>query len=171
MLRILALLTCLSVAFGASRVPRPVPSVPVNLTNGKKLDIAKEYKGKVVFLALVSTTCEDCLNLSMLLGRLQKEFGPKGLQTVAVACEPDSNKLAGPWEQRYRPGVPVGYYSKAEMYQMAELAPDARPYVPVLLVIDRSGKIKYQMESNEPIMKETEKLLRVFANSLLAEKP
>ena len=74
----------------AAQVPRPAPEFVIKLTSGQQL-LLSQYRGKVVALEFLSTTCPHCQTCSALLDRLYKEYGPRGFQPLGVAF----NEMAG----------------------------------------------------------------------------
>ena len=75
--RVLSVFICLAgLAMGAD-VPRPSPDFAVNLTDGRQIHV-NEYKGKVVVLAFILTTCPHCQFTSQVLTKLQQEYAPRG---------------------------------------------------------------------------------------------
>ena len=73
-----ALLIALGVsAFAAPPVPRPAKELEIVEPNGKH-DLLTSYKGKVVVVQFLYTTCPHCQAYSQLLTKIQKEYGSKG---------------------------------------------------------------------------------------------
>ena len=59
-------------------VPRPSPDFAVNLNDGRQIHLS-QYKGKVVVLAFILTTCPHCQFTSQMLTKLQQEYGAAGV--------------------------------------------------------------------------------------------
>jgi len=158
---------CLASAVYAAR---PLPDILIPTPGGKKIDL-KQYRGKVVPLALISTQCEDCIRLVALLDLLQKQYGPRGMQAVATAINDDAPSETGSLIERYRPAYPVGFLDRDSTMKLAGLAPGTRPYVPILIFIDRKGIVRYQFAGNDKAMQDGEKMLRTIITGLLNEDP
>jgi hypothetical protein len=164
---VIVLLCLASAAFAA----RPLPDVLISSPSGKgKLDL-KHYRGKVIALALISTQCEDCIRLVALLDLLEKQYGPRGLQAVAAAINDDAPAETGPLVQRYRPHYPVGFLDRDSAMKLAALPPGTRPYVPIVIFVDRNGVVRYQFSAADKAMQDGEKLLRTIITGLLNEDP
>src|SRR5947208_612966 len=98
---------CLLVSLQGASVPRPLEDVSVPVAGGKKIRLT-QYRGKVMVVALISTTCEPCINSAKMLGQLQKEYGPKGFQAFAITAD-DHGELVIGAITRLGLGFPIGY--------------------------------------------------------------
>ena len=87
---ILAILSSIAVMVTAAPLPRPSPDFAIHLTPSGQVS-PTQYKGKVVVLAFISTTCPHCQHTTQVLSGLQREFGPRGLQVLAAAFNPMAN--------------------------------------------------------------------------------
>src|SRR4029077_11233930 len=90
----LAPLVCLGlIAQGASvDTPRPSPEFKIRLTPSGDFS-PTQYKGKVVVLACILTTCPHCQAAVGMLSGLQREYGPRGLQVLGVAFHSLAHQL------------------------------------------------------------------------------
>lgn len=165
MLRRILVLICLWTAvYGAG--PRPLPEVPIQTPDKKKISL-RQFRGKVVLLVLISTTCADCIKTIDILNRMQKDFGARGLQVVVAGVNENAPFEIGPFVQRYRPAYPVGYLDREGTIKMAAVPKDVRPFVPIAMFIDRKGMVQLQYFGDDPIFKEEEKAFRAIMNSFL----
>src|SRR6266700_2608341 len=136
----------------AVNTPRPLPDVPISMTDGKTVNL-KQFKGKVVMLVLMSTTCSDCIAAIDMMNRIQKAFGPRGFQgfAVAVGLDADKKNTKG-FIERYRPEFPVGFVTEMPFRELADIGPTARPYVPIYIFIDKKGTIRFEYTAVDAIM-------------------
>ena len=67
-------------------MPRKAPEFTIHLVGGTTLTLG-QYKGHPVILAFILTTCSHCQMTVGVLNRMQKEYGPRGLQVLASAIE------------------------------------------------------------------------------------
>ena len=66
MLKAVLVSLCLLMSVEAASTPRPLADVTVPTPDGKKVHLG-QYRGKVMVVALVSTTCDHCIaSLQML---------------------------------------------------------------------------------------------------------
>ena len=84
----------------------------VNLTPSGQVS-PTQYKGKVVILAMIMTTCPHCQHSTGVLTGLQKEYGPRGLQVMAAAFENEvTPQIVSEFKARFHPNFPVVYSSR-----------------------------------------------------------
>ena len=156
--RKIALLTLAAGLLFAVTTPRPLPDVRISMPDGKTANL-KQYKGKVVMLVLMSTTCADCIAAIDMMNRIQKDFGPRGMQAFAVAVGIDVDKKSTQgFIDRYRPAFPVGYVAETPFRELADISSTARPYVPIFIFIDKKGTIRFQYTAIDAIMEKSQRL-------------
>src|SRR5258706_15848510 len=73
-----------SVMLAMPPVPRPADPLTIAEASGKKASLS-DYKGKVVLVQFLLTTCQHCQHAAELYAKLQKELGPSGFQAVGIA--------------------------------------------------------------------------------------
>ncbi len=165
--RRLLLFFCLTLLCFAQHTPRPVADIPIPTTDGKTIHLS-QYRGKVVLLVMMLTTCDECLGTMQFMTRMQGEFGPRGLQIVAVSLD-ESGALVIPYAQRYRFPFPMAHLDKEPAIKLMDLKETAHPMVPTILFIDWQGKVRFQYAGNDPIFKSGEKGIRQIADGLLRQ--
>jgi peroxiredoxin len=163
--RLTLFLAVAAVCFGA--YPRPLADIPIPMPDGKKI-VLKKYRGKVVALAMILTTCSDCSKTVSILDKMQTDFGSRGFQAIAVALDDEaaSTKMAL-FAQRYRPTFPVGWLDAETARKLGDMPASMHPMVPVILFIDGAGTVRLQYYGNDPVFKEQEKAFRAIVDSLL----
>ena len=169
MLRRTALfLSLAAVSYAALPPGYPVPDVLIPRLLGKKIDL-KQYRGKAVVLALISTNCQDCALTVDLLNMLQDEDGPKGLQVVVAAGDENAAANLNYFEKLHRPKYPVGYLDQPSFIKIAGLLPTEHPFVPILMFIDPQGMVRVKIKGDDPLMKKRDATIRSTVRELLKE--
>src|ERR1043165_1730336 len=109
---ILVTVLCLFVAFTAFalEVGKPSPTLTIQMKGGGPIQLS-QYKGKVVALAFMLTTCPHCQNLTKYLNSIAKEYEAKGAQIVGCAFNDDAPQQVGLFVQQFGGNFPVGYCS------------------------------------------------------------
>jgi len=152
----------------AQQVPRPAGEFAIRMTGGGQT-LLSQYSGKVVLLALISTTCPHCQHTTQLLSGLQREYGPRGVQILGAAFNPDAAQLVPGFIAQFRPTFPLGYASRDAVFEY-EQASLAKPnYVPELIFIDRNRMIRAQYSGADDFFKDQEKNIRNMLDTLLKE--
>ena len=95
MKRILASLA--SVVFGAvwltaadTNALRKAPELAFNIP-GQGQKLLSQYRGKVVALSFIWTTCPHCQAESKVMSKLQQEYGSRGFQAIDVAVNDNAD--------------------------------------------------------------------------------
>jgi len=165
---LVALLLSMAALAPAATLPRPSPDFAVNLTPSGQVS-PTQYKGKVVVLAFILTTCSHCQHTTQVLTGLQREYGPRGLQVLAAAFNPMANMLVPDFIKQYQPSFPVGYTDRIPVHTYLDHPETMQMYVPVLVFIDRKGMIRHQYLGDDPFQQNQEKNLRDTIEALLKE--
>lgn len=102
----------------------------------------QDYRGKVVVIDIMSTTCPHCLLLSTTLEGLKAKFGDK-LQVLSVVLPPDNQDTIRKFMTTNKITVPI----LCDQGQMSISYFKARPgqgniSVPHLFLIDKQGMIR-----------------------------
>jgi thiol-disulfide isomerase/thioredoxin len=128
-------------------LPRPAPKLVYNIPGKGPQDLS-QYLGKVVALEFIFTNCPHCQAASHVMSKLQTEFGPKGLQVIDVAVNPNADLLVDAFAKEQQTTFPVGWVFQPEMVSFMGFS-SARFVVPQLVLIDRKGVIHYQTPALE----------------------
>jgi len=167
MLRAIFGFACLLLSIQGATVPRPLADIAVPIEGGKKLRL-NQYRGKVMVVALISTTCEHCINSIKLLGQLQKEYGARGFQAFAVAADDLAEKKIESLA-RLQLGIPIGYLDQETTMKLCDFKRDDHPFVPIFMFVDKKGTIRFQYADKEDFFNNEEKNTRYFIEALLKQ--
>jgi len=146
--KICAILLCLASTMMAADIPRPSPDFAINLNDGTQIH-PSQYQGKVVVVAFILTYCSHCQFTVQILARLQKEYGPQGLQVVASAIDPMSSMKVPDFIKQFQPGFPVGFNEHNAAIEYLQHPIMYRLMMPQLVFIDRKGTIRAQHAGDE----------------------
>ncbi len=145
--------------------PLALTAIP---TPNSKITLS-QYRGKVMVIAIFSTTCDDCIKSIDMLSKVQKDLGPKVFQAVAAAGDENAAYLVGPFAQRYKPSFPIGYLTKDEIIKLAAVPKDKRPFVPILLFVDKKGLVRFQYYGDDAFFKSADANTRTVVANLMKE--
>lgn len=168
--KLFPLLLCVASLAAGAEIPRPSPDFKVFLNDGRQIHVS-EYKGKVVVLAFILTTCPHCQFTSQVLTKLQQEFGPRGLQVIASAIDDMSKMLVPDFVKRFQPAYPVGYNERETAEDFLQHPVMYRLLMPQVVVMDRQGTIRAQFAGDDKFFEkaEQEKNFRDLIEPLLKE--
>lgn len=127
------------------------------LDNARTIRVA-DYKGKVVYLDFWASWCPPCRESFPFMNELQREFGDKGLQIIAVTVDKVPED-ARDFIARYPAQFTIAQDTKwtcASAYQV--------PGMPTSFVIDRGGVIRgvhigFRSENKAAIRQQVQQLL------------
>jgi len=151
----------------AQEIPRPAQDYVITLVNGSTTSVSK-YKGKVVAVEFLLTTCSHCQRTSKALTAAYKEFGPKGFQPLGIAI--NENPDVPRFIQDMGVSYPVGTGPRENVYsflQHSVMSPNLM--MPQLVFIDRNGIVRAQYDGNADFFKDEDKNLRAMIVKLLAD--
>jgi len=179
-----ALLALGASAFAMGPVPRPAGTLDFVDSNGKHFNLSS-YKGKVVVVQFLLTTCPHCQAMSsQVLTKLQSQLGPRGFQAVGVAYnaaeKPNgqpANEAVREYASKYAANYPVGFISTDDTqnktailsfmgYSVVEVP---RLGFPQVVVVDKKGVIRAQSEAQGTADLQREASLTQLVEGLLNE--
>jgi thiol-disulfide isomerase/thioredoxin len=179
----------LGAAFGAAAFAQTVPSSAATPAVRKAPELAftvpgegekllSQYRGKVVALEFILTTCPHCQASARVLSGLEQKYGSEGFQAIDVAINAtDENRtpeqagqLVTAFSHTYGASFPVGFVPRDEMTTFMGFSMVDRTVVPQVVLIDRKGFVHYQTNaSGESDLRKPE-VLEQKVQELLAQK-
>jgi peroxiredoxin len=150
-------------------VPRKAPEFAIQLPQPSGQLLLSQYKGKVVCLEFLYTTCPHCQTASQLMSRLQTEYGPKGFQALGVAFNDMSQMLVRDFVRDFKVNYPVGFSTREPVHGFLQNDPKHSLHVPQIVFIDRKGVIRHQSLPQADTVTSTEAFMRKTIEALLKE--
>lgn len=167
-LKAVAVSAMLLLPVAAMDVPRPAPEFVIHMPNGGQT-LLSQYRGKVVCIEFLFTTCPHCQTASQLMSRLQTQYGPKGFQALGVAFNDMANMLVPDFVRDFKVNYPVGYSPREPINGFLQNPPDNALHVPQIVFIDKKGVIRQQSLPRGDSTTATEANMRKMIETLLAE--
>jgi peroxiredoxin len=155
-------------ALFAAEVPRPAPELAIRQVNGKQL-LLSQFRGKVVALEFLQTTCVHCQRCSATMNKLYEEYGPRGFQPLGVAFNDMATMLVPDYVNQLGLKFPVGVGTREEVLSFLQHPVVEMMYVPQLVFIDRKGVIRAQYPGQSDFFKNEEQNMRKEIEALLRE--
>lgn len=176
-------------AFAIGPVPRPAKEFEFVDAAGKHT-LLSSYKGKVVLIQFLLTTCPHCQAMSRdVLNKLQTEFGPKGFQALGVVFndpEPGGRSSKADMAKDYQAGMsnsgsnrnqfssvpmnfPISYASRETILSFIEASVMDRLMFPHVAVIDKKGQVRDESKTEGTSDLQNEAYLTNLIGSLLKE--
>jgi peroxiredoxin len=152
----------------AATVPRPAPNLSFSLPNGKTVSL-NDYKGKVVAVEVLMTTCPACQRTSGTMQKLYQELGPKGFQPLGLAINDTTGALVPAFVRDQGLSYPVGFGDRDKAMAFLQHSMMMTLMVPQVVIVDKDGTIRAQLDGTNDFFRNEEANLRKLVESLLAE--
>lgn len=157
----------------AAELPRKAPDLAIAMPAGKTIQLS-EYKGKVVAVIFILTTCSHCQKTVGLLSKLQTQYAPGGVfQVLASAIQQGAAAAVPGFVKAFNVPFPVGYNDPMTAVNFMQHPPAVGPHMPMLAFVDRAGNIRSQFEGDDEKFfgDQQEQNLRAQIESLMKEAP
>ena len=153
----------------AAEVPRASPDFAIDMPGGKQVTVG-QYKGKILVLAFIRTSCPHCQRTVGYLTALQNEYSARGVQVIASATDEMAGMLVPDFIKQFKPSFPVGFSRYDSVVQYLQHDPMFKLYAPQLVFIDRQGAIRAQYEGGDKFfVQDQEKHLHEQVDTLLKQ--
>jgi len=124
---------------------------------GQGQRLLSQYRGKVVALEFILTTCPHCQAASKEMTKFQQEYGARGFQAIDLAInakdegrtDAQANEVVQDFARNFQVGFPVGWIPRDQMMNFMGFSMADRMVVPQLVLIDRKGYIHYQTPASD----------------------
>ena len=137
-------LTLATSAFAAGPVPRPAKEFTFVEPSGKQT-LLSSYKGKVVVIQFLYTTCPHCQNTSKELTTMMSQV--PGVQILGCAFEDEDNAATvSAYVRQYHVGFPVAFAKRDTVTSFLGLSVMERLAVPQMVIVDKKGVIRRQSD-------------------------
>ena len=154
----------------AQPVPRPAPDFTAHMSGAPDVKLSA-YKGKVVLLAFLNTGCTHCQHFAQELAGLQKDYGSKGVQVLAVVFDTGAKTGLAAFKEHYVQGYPVGYSDEATVLNWLQQPAEQGYFVPIVAFINRRGTIVSQHQGDDNLFQDPETNIRHKLDSMLKGAP
>ncbi|MBZ5607744.1 MAG: TlpA family protein disulfide reductase [Acidobacteriia bacterium] len=136
-------------AFAADAPPviRPAPDYKIRFVDGTQVPLSS-FRGKVVALLGVFTTCPHCQHASEVFTRLASEYGSRGFQPIDVAFNSMANLYVRDFVNEHHISYPVGFDTPENVLGFLGYSVMERYVVPQIVWIGRNGNIRSQTPPN-----------------------
>jgi thiol-disulfide isomerase/thioredoxin len=146
-LAITAAVACLAAVELSAQEARKAPELAFTVP-GQGTKLLSQYRGKVVSLEFIFTTCPHCQAATKVMEKFQTEFGPHGFQAIDVAVNDNADLLVDNFTKDFQVNFPVGWVLRDQMMAFMGWT-NAYFVVPQQVLIDRKGIIRYQTPARE----------------------
>ena len=158
----------------AAQIPRPAPNLKFRIPGSGEVMLSR-YKGKVIGLEFLITTCPGCQRCSRLMQQMYREFGQHGFLPLGIATnaqnEEQAARLVPEYVRNLGLAFPVGWVLNSVAHEFLQHPIMQTMYVPQLVFIDRSFVIRAQYGGRDPFFNNEESNMRAQIEELLKAQP
>jgi peroxiredoxin len=165
-MRFFAMAALVAISIAAADLPRPTPEFTVQMPGGKDIKLS-DYKGKVVVVEILLTTCSHCQKASQGINKVQRELGAQGMQAIGVAVNEMAQMLVEDYTKQFNLDFPVGWSAREPAVQLLQHPVMMMMSFPNVVIIDRNGQIRHQFAGGDKFFENEEKNLRDLVLPLL----
>ena len=157
-----------SVCLMNAQTPRRAPGFSLPDLKLQQHDLM-DYRGQVVFIDFIQTSCPACRQLSTALEEVKAKFGDK-VAIVTVVNPPDNQTTVARYIGAYNVTSPILFDCGQVTASYVKILPD-NPVVrfPQLFVVDREGMIRAQAGADGNPVEMESKALIVQVEQLLSQ--
>jgi len=149
-----------------SPAARPAGEFVIHLAGGPD-KLLTSYRGKVVVIAFMYTTCPHCQHTAGVLAKIQTEYAEKGVQVLGVTFDGGAQQGVANFIKITGANFPCGYSTAEQVTKFLHV--DGDYYVPMLAFLDRAGNIRRQVVSDGNPNGEGDKFLMDQEKTIRAE--
>jgi thiol-disulfide isomerase/thioredoxin len=127
-----------------------------------------QYRGKVLAVAFILTTCPHCQDLTRVLMPLAREYAPRGVQFLECAFNDDAERTIPEFLDQFHPPFPVGWSNQAAVRAYLHYSIlDPRLFVPHMIFLDRAGVVRGDFPGENDFFKQPEANIRAQLEKML----
>ena len=155
-----------AIAVCGATIPRPAMDLTVNTANGPVQ--TTKYKGKVLVVEIMSTTCPHCQNSARILAKLNMEYGAKGVQFLGAAINDNAN--VPQFIRQFNVNFPVGTAKRDDAFAFLQHSMMTPFYFPQMVFVDKAGMVRAQYGGTDAFLQTNEEAnVRGMIEKLLGE--
>jgi thiol-disulfide isomerase/thioredoxin len=152
----------------AAETPRPSPELTMQRGGAAPFQLS-QFRGKVVALSFVQTTCSHCQDLTRILKAIQKDYAVRNVQVVECAFEDDVTINFPMFLKAFEPNFAAGYTTAAAVKKYLKWSDvsDGMLMIPYMIFIDSRGIIRGDFNGKDGFFGESDKHIRAELDKLL----
>jgi peroxiredoxin len=124
------------------QIERPAGEFVIHMTDGSQ-KLLSSYRGKVVVMAFMYTTCTHCQATAHLLAKINNDYAGKGVQILGVAIDNGAQQGIPTFLKITGADFPVGFAPPEQALKFLHGPLDGW-MVPMLAFIDRNGMMRFE---------------------------
>jgi len=152
----------------AAKIPRPAPEFVFETASGEKLALS-QFKGKVLAVEFLLTTCIHCKRTSKVMQKLYTEYSGKGFQAIGIAFNDGGKSMLSAYALETGATFTLGAGNRDRVIDFMQHPVMLTMWTPQLAIIDKKGEIRAQYQGTDEFFKNEEVNLRKWIETLIKE--
>lgn len=112
---------------------------------------AQDYRGKVLLVDFIQTTCPVCLQLTENLVKVEQKYGDR-IGILSITTSPDSFQTGDAYIKAHHLSWPILFDMGQVMMSYLKITPaNLTVHFPHLFIIDKQGMIRADFEGEESV--------------------
>ena len=158
-------------AWAAPVIPRPAPEFTITTNSGEQVHLS-QFRGKIVALEVLLTTCPHCQRCSRTMQKMLEEFGSQRFAVLGAAVNDGARYSLTQFQISTGATYPIGTADRDKAYAFLQADLNAGPiYMPQLVFIDRKYTIRAQYAGTDSFFLDEEKNVREVIHRMLRDAP
>jgi hypothetical protein len=126
-----------------------------------------QFRGKIVALAFIQTTCPHCQELTRTLNAVSRDYTPRGVQFLECAFDAGAQRGLPLFTRLFQPTFPVGWADQAAVMSYLQYSVLLPLYVPHMVFLDKQGVIRGDYAGESAFFRTPEANIRAELDKLL----
>ena len=129
-------LSLLALPIFAAKIPRVAPDFVFETASGEKMSLS-QFKGKVIALEFLLTTCPHCKRTSQVMQKLSKEYSGRGFQAIGVAFNDGAQSMLPSYALETGATYPIGASHRDRVIDFLQHPVMLTMWTPQIVIIDK----------------------------------
>jgi peroxiredoxin len=152
----------------AAKIPRPAPEFVFETASGEKVALS-QFKGKVLAVEFLLTTCVHCKRTSKVMQKLYNEYNGKGFQAIGIAFNDGAKSMLSGYALETGATYTLGVGNRDRVIDFMQHPVMLTMWTPQLVMIDKNGQIRAQFQGTDDFFKNEEANMRQWIETLIKE--
>ena len=141
----------------AAKLPRPMFDAVMDTQGLQKRFHLIDTRGKVRVVLLVSVDCSHCDKVVAVFSKVEREYRDKGVQFLGATVNTNTAQDLSKFLSKTKPSFLVGSLRPEEVMALADFKENERPFVPMVLFVDKNNYVQYQYNGDGDFFKDPNK--------------
>lgn len=159
-----------AMVLSAAKLPRPLADSKIQLPAADKPLRLIDTRGKIRVIVLMSSHCSDCKTALKIFNKVERAYRAKGVVFYGAAVDVNSARELTPFLVETQPSFPVGTMTQYDTQMAADFTAMERPFVPIVLFVDKTNHVKFQFTGDTDFFKDQENRTKGVLETMLKQQ-